>query len=69
MSLYRIRCKYFSSEVAVQTRLPCLALPCLALPCLALPCLALPCLALPCLAERISFFREKVNINSSFILN
>ncbi|EAA6844213.1 hypothetical protein DRX19_25065 [Salmonella enterica subsp. enterica] len=64
MSLYRIRCKYFSSEVAVQTRLPCLALPCLAL-----PCLALPCLALPCLAERISFFREKVNINSSFILN
>ncbi|EDU0216707.1 hypothetical protein C8721_004251 [Salmonella enterica subsp. enterica serovar Berta] len=42
MSLYRIRCKYFSSEVAVQTRLPCLALPCLALPCLALPCLALP---------------------------
>ncbi|EAZ4943101.1 hypothetical protein B2O32_004889 [Salmonella enterica subsp. enterica serovar Berta] len=59
MSLYRIRCKYFSSEVAVQTRLPCLAL----------PCLALPCLALPCLAERISFFREKVNINSSFILN
>ncbi|EGF1422490.1 hypothetical protein IB305_004906 [Salmonella enterica] len=49
--------------------LPCLALPCLALPCLALPCLALPCLALPCLAGSISFFMEKVNINSFFILN